>query len=275
VADLYWRTTRPNDSANHFADMDDPHMDDPDHPGTKLTLLDAWKKKSTRTIDFWVRYYTAGGVTPKNMGALPFRAWQGYQLMVGYARDAMLTEFVCAAGCISHYIGDACQPLHVSWLHHGDPAKPEESPVHTTYETKMLDRFVNELVAGVNLKLKNKMAAKHFTGGVNAADHIVSLMGSTLVLLPPAEIIKVFDDNPGNGRLKAMWDALGDRTCGAIANGAIALAEYWESAWLEGRSNAAAKPLPAVAPTIAQPDLMTLYKGNTFLPSTLLPQLML
>ena len=35
-------------------------------------------------------------------------------------------KFVCAAGILSHYVGDACQPLHISYLFNGDPdrAKP-------------------------------------------------------------------------------------------------------------------------------------------------------
>ena len=39
------------------------------------------------------------------------------RLLIG----ASLVGFLCAAGCLAHYVGDACQPLHISRLHHGQP----------------------------------------------------------------------------------------------------------------------------------------------------------
>ena len=224
VADLYWRSARPNDAANHFADMDNPDTRDPNNPTKKITLLEAWEDPSTRTTDYWNRYYDEAGTDNKHKGALPFRAWEVYDLLVGYARDAKLTEFVCAAGCVGHYIGDACQPLHVSYLHHGHPNNPEEEPVHSVYETKMLDRFVDELIQGVNSGLRGKAAQRTFQGGEAAADHIVNLMSQTLGRLSPERIIEVFVQNPGRPRLQAMWDDLGDDTIRCIVAGAIALA---------------------------------------------------
>ena len=50
-----------------------------------------------------------------------------------------LVDFVCAAGILAHYIGDACQPLHTSQLHDG-PAG-EHSGVHSAFETTMLDKL--------------------------------------------------------------------------------------------------------------------------------------
>jgi hypothetical protein len=103
----------------------------------------------------------------------------------------------------------------------------------------MLDRFVDDLIQGVNAALKAKSAQKIFHSGA-AADHVVTTMARTLGKLDPERIIKVFDDNPGRPRMKAMWDELGDDTITCIANGAIDLAEYWESAWKEGRAASAA-----------------------------------
>lgn len=271
VADLYWRTARPNDAANHFADMDSADGQDPDHPGKKITLLDAWRRDPrSRTTDYWNRYYDLAGVANKHKGALPFRAWEIYEKLVQYARNAQLTEFVCAAGCVAHYLGDACQPLHVSYLHHGTPGDPTETPVHSTYETKMLDRHINELVEGVNQALEGKVIGKPFTGGAAAADHTVAVMAATLEILHPQEIIEVFDANPGGNRLDAMWESLGDRTIQCIVEGVVGLAEYWESAWMEGRRSADARELPDSMPEIDELDLMQLYRDKTFLPSKFL-----
>ena len=275
VADLYWRSARPNDAANHFADMDNPDAHDPNHPKKKITLLEAWKDESNRTTDYWNRYYELDGTDTKHRGALPFRAWEVYELLVGYAHEAKLTEFVCAAGCVSHYLGDACQPLHVSYLHHGHPDNPAESPVHSKYESDMLDRFVEELIQGVNKALKGKSTRKTFQGGAAAADHVVTTMSRTLDQIDPERIIKVFDDNPGRPRLQAMWDELGDDTITVIANGAIDVAEYWESAWKEGRSKPGAADLPADPPEIPDTDLMALYRDKTFMQSRLISQMKL
>jgi hypothetical protein len=275
VADLYWRSARPNDAANHFADMDNPNVKDPDDTSEKITLLDAWKNRANRTTDYWNRYYEEDGTDTMHRGALPFRAWEVYEQLVEYARDGKLTEFVCAAGCVGHYLGDACQPLHVSYLHHGHPDKPEEKPVHATYETKMLDRFVDDLIQGVNAELKGKSAQLSFQGGASAADHVVNTMSKTLHRLPPENIIKVFVRNPGRPRLQAMWDALGGATVDCIVNGAIGLAEYWEAAWKEGRAAENAVDLPKTLPSIADADLVALYRDKTFMQSRLLSQMKL
>jgi hypothetical protein len=273
VADLYWRSARPNDEANHFADMDDPKGVDPDNPNSDITLMKAWQTPRNRTSDFWNRYYEATGIDTKHRGALPFRAWQVYELLVEYAREAKLAEFVCAAGCVSHYLGDACQPLHVSYLHHGNPEKPEQSPVHSTYETKMLDRFVNDLIEGVNARLDGKKGNKTFTGGAASADHVVSVMKETFNTLAPATVIQSFLKHTGRQRMQGMWDDLGEGTMDCIALGAIGVAEYWEAAWNEGRSDPAAAALPQTAPEIAQTDLMALYRDKTFMPSLFLSQM--
>jgi hypothetical protein len=275
VADLYWRSARPNDAANHFADMDQPNVRDPNDRQRKVTLLDAWQDPATRTTDYWNRYYDEAGTDDKHKGALPFRVWEVYNVLVEYARDAKLTEFLCGAGCVAHYIGDACQPLHVSYLHHGNPAEPEQEPVHSTYETKMLDRFVDEVVQGVNSRLQGKAAQRIFQGGAAAADHIVGLMSETLHHLPPSRIIDAFVNNPGRQRLQAMWDVLGEDTMDCIAAGAIALAEYWESAWAEGRSQAGAAGLSDDLPDISESELMRLYRDKTFMQSRLLSQMRL
>ena len=58
------------------------------------------------------------------MGLLPFRVWQLYDAMVDALDEGSKDKFLCAAGTLAHYIGDSCQPLHISYLHHGDPDHP-------------------------------------------------------------------------------------------------------------------------------------------------------
>jgi hypothetical protein len=39
--------------------------------------------------------------------------------MIKLVKLGDIEKFVCAAGIISHYVGDASQPLHVSKYHYG------------------------------------------------------------------------------------------------------------------------------------------------------------
>src|SRR5262249_27838298 len=137
-----------------------------------------------------------GDIPDAHRGSLPFRVWQSYAAMVKLVAAGKVPEFVAAAGTLAHYVGDACQPLHVSFLHHGRPGHPEESKVHSVYETSMVDRRAAELVKGVNDELKGRKVteADRFQGGRAAADATVALMAATIKTLPPIDIVDAFDE---------------------------------------------------------------------------------
>src|SRR5665213_542465 len=80
-----------------------------------------------------------------NMGALPFRVRQIFDAMVEYRRQRDAKNFLCAAGVLSHYFGDACQPLHSSM--HADGLDGASTGVHSMYEETMVDKFAAELGA--------------------------------------------------------------------------------------------------------------------------------
>jgi len=76
-----------------------------------------------------MKYYTDPKVNDRGKGLLPFRCWQIYNEMVDAVKKRDTTRYVCAAGILSHYVGDACQPLHISYMFNGDPAKLEKVTV--------------------------------------------------------------------------------------------------------------------------------------------------
>src|SRR3984957_15493745 len=80
-----------------------------------------------RTPAGWTAFYDSLTVPPvdEHRGALPFRAAQLYGLMVDAVRGDDVPRYVATAGVLAHYVGDACQPLHVSRLHHGVPGAGE------------------------------------------------------------------------------------------------------------------------------------------------------
>jgi hypothetical protein len=267
VADLVWRSTRQKDKANHFADMDQAA---PSGPYKGRTLMDLWfHDEASRTPTAWTAFYDAlgGGGKPlpdRHRGALPFRVAQAYGLMVEYAAAKDAARFVAVAGLAAHYVGDACQPLHVSHLHHGRPGHDDEQDVHSVYETKMLDAHRAEVVAGVNSELKKSGLPARISGTPAAAHATVELMKRTLKRLPPMDVIDAYNAEEGRGRIDHMWATLGPRTVRTIADGARTLAQLWQSAWLEGEGNAI-----GVAKLVAidKNKLRALYMNKAFYPS--------
>jgi hypothetical protein len=170
-------------------------------------------------------------------------------------------------------VGDACQPLHVSFLHHGRPGHPAEEKVHGVYETTMLDRHAAELIQGVNDQLSGRRVteADRFLGGRAAADATVELMRTTIKTLPPLDIINAYNEGSARDRVGHMWEVLGDRTLECVGRGALVLAAIWESAWREGGGAKIADT--RLKKIQADPVLKRLYLDRTFVPAVWLKNL--
>ena len=185
-------------------------------------------------------------------------------LMVQFVREGKIAEFICAGGVLSHYVGDACQPLHVSFLHHGRPDHPEEKPVHSKYETSMLDTHAPDIIEGVNQTLAQTRVQPAFRGGHAAALAVVNTMSTAISTLPPMDIINAFDEGKGRNLLSHMWSVLGEHTIACLAEGCKRMAEIWTSAWEEGGG----KDLEDTALTaVPLAELKAFYNQKTFLPS--------
>ncbi len=261
VPDLVWRASRKLDDSNHFADMDQPGGAGTPFDGK--TLLDICKSPSKVDIAVWNDFYDSIGVGRKR-GALPFRVWQIYDLMVEFVRQKKVAEFICAGGIVSHYVGDACQPLHISALHHGRPGHEGEDKVHSVYETQMLDKRATEVIAGINEELKGKKASADVKGGHAAAVSVVALMRQTVKTLPPIEVIEAFNEAPSNNRIKHMWEVLGERTVTCMAAGCLRMASLWASAWAEGGGS---KIGNTSLVEVKHAKLTSLYNDKNFLPA--------
>jgi hypothetical protein len=233
VPDLVWRSTRGKDKANHFADMDEAA---PSGQFAGETLLSLWTKQpATRTPASWNDFYESLSPKPalQHRGALPFRVAEMFDEMVKHLQAQELDKFVCVAGTMAHYVGDACQPLHVSKLHHGEDES--ESSVHEVYETRMLDRFAAEFVDRLNTQLGSTKAKGKVSSGADAADLTVQLMRQTMKKLPPERVLEVFRQSSGQSQTAALWTELGDDTVAVTAQGALTLAKLWQSAWALGK----------------------------------------
>ncbi len=258
VADLVWRFTRKSDESNHFADMDKPGKD-----GKTLLQLCA---ESPDNVDpkVWNTYYD--GIGEDRRGALPFRVWQIFDEMVDYAKQKKKLEFACAAGIVAHYIGDACQPLHISQFHHGkDLSDKTHAKVHSIYETTMIGRHGSDLIKLIPAAKTNDVAEIVPGGtpnGHDAAVAVVALMQRTVKRLPPLTIVDLFDANMGRGQVDVLWAKLKDLTAACMQDGAKTLARVWEAAWRAGGGEDQAQ-----GGKFDQGDLRRLYEDSKFLPS--------
>jgi hypothetical protein len=268
VADDVWRIIRAgtgetnNDENNHFADMDQK-------AGSGRfkgkDLLEVCQDPNNIDPAVWLEFYqTVPGTNP---GALPFRVWQGYNLMVEALKKGDVAEFVNVAGCVSHYVGDACQPLHISRLHHGDPenATSVSKKVHSVYETQMLNAHAADIVDGMVDQLKGKTVTGSFTGGKGAAARVIRLMRETVAALPPQDIVDAYNEehSPAD-RLERLFKDFGDKTIDRMVAGCVCMADIWASAWKEGGG----KDIPASELVeIDSGVLSTRYRKPDFFPS--------
>src|SRR5262249_40580416 len=119
VPDYVWIfSSRKSEPIQHFADIDIRDI----NGGPPLIERCVQNPKNV-AASVWKAYFdgfAAEGVGPEE-GVLPFRVWQIWEAMVRYLKAKDALRFVAAAGILAHYVGDASQPLHCSYLHHGVP----------------------------------------------------------------------------------------------------------------------------------------------------------
>jgi hypothetical protein len=282
VPDVVWKTninrvkrqvTRPMENWNHYADIDLP-------AANGKTLLDMYLADE-KSLDWksWTGFYknaphpSASASHTNPWGALPFRVWQIFAKLVKFAKAGDGASFLTAAGCLAHYVGDACQPLHSS--QHSDGLNGASTGVHSTYEDNMVDAYADQLASGIGNAIANLQFKPRAIGTPrDAAMAVMDLMNFCHNVLPPETICGVYNAAPpGNHKsatkkkevLEALWDQCGQQTLEAIAAGAVTLAAIWQSAWaLAGTSDTT---LWLAKTYDGTEDLMPIYEDKEFLRS--------
>ena len=292
VPDKVWKKHRTDaapygrrgpENPNHYADLDFAP------PG--VPSLDALTPTAAAlTPQAWRDYYAA--VHWNSMaarGLLPFRVWQLYRQMVREATVHDVARFVACAGVLAHYVGDACQPLHGSYLTDGDPfRRPDGSPsptplglgegygggVHSAYEDAMLDANASTAIPRIEQALGASHGMALVTGGAEAGFAGIALMRRARQRIPPIDLVETYgrlvaEHKPAQGPA-ALWEKFGAATIDVIADGCRTLAMLWESAWMEGQG-----PQIAAAEfrTISRPRLQRIYERQDFVPSVPLAQI--
>jgi hypothetical protein len=295
VPDFFWKPrvgkqgyARKYEGGNHFADMDQVG------PGGK-TLLDLTKDSANVDPYVWERFYDsvtdilAGEkIKEDRRGLLPFRVWQIFDKMCDFAKAGRAEEFVCAAGVLAHYVGDACQPLHISYLHDGDPERPVKhvftkgkkagqskmqplgTGVHSAYEDAMIFQNREAILQGLKKTTKVQQSELVSTGR-EAAIATISLMRDTFKALPPPKIVQAYVNVGKGGKVASakLWSSFGRQTIGVMQDGAHLLAVLWESAWIAGggERNIARRS------RLSRKEAMDIVKDDKFLPSLTIGQI--
>ena len=288
-----------DDNPNHFADLDLPYLDGKTFLELNLTQPDTYLRPSV-----WVQYFAA--IKPQeeawaqllgpthhakrvNWGALPFRVHQLFDIMVAAAKqrkpDAKL--FLCAGGVLIHYLGDACQPLHSSYMSNGDPADviPDEKHpgenimradgVHSGYEDEMIEYgFVEKGLSGLLQKEIGRLAKKglpKINSGYEASKAVIELIDATQKTLSPRTIVEKWNALPPppygrkltDDQKAALWEDLGAATVTCMARGTLYLAAVWQGAWSVGGADSRINLLEKIDPQ----DIMALYNDPDVAPS--------
>jgi len=238
----------------------------------------------------WKAYYKAiGWNAVSQRGLLPFRVWQIYKQMEAFVRAKDVASFIAAAGILAHYIGDACQPLHGSFLDDGDPFRnPDGTPsatmldhgkgfgngVHTAYEKKMLDDNYDDLIEGVANELGPTHGMALVSDGRHAGFATIELMRRTTGHLKPMDIVEEYAAIKKAGKTSSagalLWAKFKAPTITCIADGCRTLAMIWESAWVNGDGDEIAD---TKLHTFSRKKLRGIYEDQNFLPSKPLGQI--
>ncbi|WP_434115406.1 S1/P1 Nuclease [Paraburkholderia caffeinilytica] len=287
VPDLVWKKTSARapggrdyaqnagpEHPNHYADIDQPNADGKTLRDTTLSSID------NMSVAVWLKWYADEGQTnSRSEGLLPFRVWQIFDEMVRQLKARDDTRFLCAAGVLAHYVGDACQPLHGSYRSDGYKDAPDATSkkwpgkgVHSTYEDKMVDRHSADLLPQILPQAQEfKGAIPAISDGRDAAFATVTLMGQAADILPPATLIDEYIRLGGGSAARVvdgLWDAFGTDTAKLMGAGARYLAAMWEAAFVKADTS-----LPAGAREIAETDLAKVYQDKDFVPSVTLDKI--
>lgn len=259
VPDLVWKNlptkvvggrdtsyNRGPEHPTHYADIDEPRSTD----GKTLRQL-CMADLSRVSVEVWQEFYTAAGHTASaDRGLLPFRVWQFFDEMVDAVAAGDVARFVCAAGVVSHYVGDAAQPLHGSYLADGFPATPTAPAsgqgVHSAYESSMVDMFSAEIADGLRAALAHRGAEQlPIVTGQDAAIAVVRLMDRTARTIKPVDLVTAFAETQvgkassgpsvTHAVLQTLWDRFGNATVKVMSDGTRTLAAIWEAAFRQGR----------------------------------------
>ena len=220
---------------------------------------------------FWSNYYQRVKDTSK--GTLPFRVWQFFSEMKDAASKGEHDAIRLCRRHRGYYVGDACQPLHISFMFNGEPfigpdgkhQKRGEGVHGSRMNRKMLTKNSVEFLKAAQIELDTPVLRSPCRRpGKAAAAAIIALMNRTFGELKPLKIVNAFDQD------RDLWADFKAPTVRIVADGIRTLAAIWQGAWHAGHADGLADNKMVLATT---KDLMALYKDPDFVPSLRLAEI--
>jgi hypothetical protein len=207
---------------------------------------------------------------------------------VDFAAAGKGHEFVCAAGVLAHYLGDACQPLHISYLHDGDPSRPVEHKVtrgdhagelhrealgkgiHSLYEDTMVHLHRRDILAAL-ARTPAPQSIDDVQDGFEAARKTLDMMRKTIAAIPPLGLVNAYVDfgHGGQAGAEVLWNQFGNATIQVMQDGTHLLAALWESAWRLGDGETNVKSVEQ----LTHHQAMAIVQREGFLPSRTIDQI--
>jgi hypothetical protein len=272
VPDIIWKQSRKATDYGRMGDENPNHYADADAPSTGgRTLFELCDTADKLTVHVWNAYYDGidGGSLgmdpgkPISKGLICFRVWQIYDYMIK-AMTAPPSEraarFIFAAGVLAHYVGDACQPLHSSYMSDGDPADNQTvqytakrtstkhnkgdvypktvnpgSGVHSAYEDAMIDDNIDEIFPKIPNSTVNNQPVPPITSGQTAGFAVLTLMKKTQEDIHPKDIVEAYKAAKSHTDVsEALYQQFGELTIDCLARGSKYLAAIWDAAWTKG-----------------------------------------
>lgn len=295
VPDIIWKQSKKNtaygrqgdENPNHYADADTPSLGG-------ANLFQICDTKDRLTVEVWTTYYdnidwqALKLERPVSRGLICFRVWQIFDYMVEALEKRRADKFIFAAGVLAHYVGDACQPLHSSYMSNGDPAdnvtvqytakrtsknheKGDVYPkvvnpgqgVHAAYEDAMIDDRIDTIWPALK-NADEDTAIGPIESGQEAGFAVLTLMRRTQETIPPKEIVEAYKAAKENEEMTlALAEQFEDRTVTCLALGASYLAAIWTAAWKVGDGMVKISDRGAVKAS----KLIGLYSDRDELPS--------
>lgn len=293
VPDYVWTQTRKStEGVQHFADIDIYDIN-----GGPSLLQQCVANPNNMAASAWKVYFdgfAAKGVGPDS-GCLPLRVWQIWEAMCDYLREQDMIRFVAAAGALAHYVADASQPFHCSYLHHGVPPmmkvggrkypypkdsaemkafkESSEAKIHSIYDEGIFEVEAEAMLQGLNNAPRRAGKLLSITSGHDAAVAVISMMDVVQKRLTPMDIIKA--DDPSlrpKERSTALWNKpkIRNAAMASLIDSLQLLTALWSSAWKTGGGNSVPEN---ELQQFSQPKLEAIYRDSKFLPSMTLDKM--
>jgi hypothetical protein len=162
----------------------------------------------------------------KKNGTLPWATDSTYHALVDQYRSREWNKVILTAADLGHYVGDGHMPLHLTVNYDGKTTG--QTGIHSRYETKMINRYIDSLTIKQSRLHKIKDANRFIFNYIyNNYQYKDSLLNADKLAFEGAG--HAYNDL----YYQLLWNKTKGFTAKMIGNASISLEELIRSAWIE------------------------------------------